>query len=93
MTAQEPTAPSWSPAFDTPIVRSGPPRQPRRLLGEQTYGGHASVHDDETAASLGLTGAPIEGPTYISQFDPLAYSLWGRRWFETAASVPTSDRW
>ncbi len=83
MTAQEPTAPSWSPAFDTPIVRSGPPRQPRQLLGEQTYGGHASVHDDETAASLGLTGAPIEGPTHFSQFDPLAFSLWGRRWFET----------
>ena len=32
---------------------------------------------------LGLTGAPIEGPTHFSQFDPLAFTCWGREWFET----------
>ena len=83
MTSAVPGTDGWTPAFATPITRSGPPRLPRQLLGAQTYGGHASVHDDETAASLGLTGAPIEGPTHFSQFDPLAVSLWGRRWFET----------
>ena len=28
------------------------------------------------AAALGLLGAPIEGPTHFSQFDPLAYAVW-----------------
>ena len=28
------------------------------------------------------SGAPIEGPTHFSQFDPLAYLLWGQEWFE-----------
>jgi hypothetical protein len=40
------------------------------------------VHDQSTADTLGLAGAPIEGPTHFSQFDPLAYACWGRRWFE-----------
>jgi len=41
-----------------------------------------SVHDGDTAASLGLGGAPIEGPTHFSQFDPLAVQLWGPdAWF------------
>lgn len=51
------------------------------MLAEQEVGGHASVHDDATASSLGLAGAPIEGPTHFSQFDPLAVTLWGQRWF------------
>jgi hypothetical protein len=61
---------------------SGPLRHPVQMLAEQQYGGHASVHDDETADRLGLPGAPIEGPTHFSQFDPLAVEVWGRRWFE-----------
>jgi uncharacterized Zn-binding protein involved in type VI secretion len=68
--------------FDAEIVLTGPVRAPAQMLGEQTYDGHASVHDDATAASLGLRGAPIEGPTHFSQFDPLAVALWGDRWFE-----------
>ncbi len=52
------------------------------MLAEQEYAGHTSVHDDETAAELGLAGAPIEGPTHFSQFDPLAVERWGRAWFE-----------
>ena len=52
------------------------------MLADQEYGGHASVHDEAEAAKLGLAGAPIEGPTHFSQFDPLAVERWGRRWFE-----------
>jgi hypothetical protein len=52
------------------------------MLADQSYGGHASLHDDKTAGTLGLNGAPIEGPTHFSQFDPLAHRLWGDAWFE-----------
>jgi hypothetical protein len=68
--------------FDTEITLTGPPRRPAQMLADQAYDGHASVHDDATAASMGLTGAPIEAPTHFSQFDPLAYLVWGRDWFE-----------
>ncbi len=72
--------------FDTTIVcdgdtLTGPWRGPRQMLAEQTYDGHTSVHDDATAATLGLAGAPIEGPTHFSQFDPLAVALFGSEWF------------
>ena len=40
------------------------------------------MHDDATAESLGLAGAPIEGPTHFSQIDPLAVAAWGPAWFE-----------
>jgi hypothetical protein len=68
--------------FDTPITLSGPLRAPAQMLDDQSYDGHASVHDDATAASLGLAGAPIEGPTHFSQFDPLGVARWGVAWFE-----------
>lgn len=67
----------------TPIVLTGPTRQPRQMLEHQSYEGHTSVHDGATADSLGLEGAPIEGPTHFSQLDPLAFTCWGQRWFET----------
>lgn len=57
-------------------------RQPAQMLDDQKYDGHASVHDGDTAASLGLAGAPIEGPTHFSQFDPLALQHFGPVWFE-----------
>lgn len=74
-------------AFDTLISREGdtlvgPWRAPRQMLAEQEYDGHTSVHDDATAAKLGLAGAPIEGPTHFSQFDPLAIALFGPAWFD-----------
>ncbi|MGB8857843.1 MAG: hypothetical protein WCC60_01240 [Ilumatobacteraceae bacterium] len=74
-------------AFATPITREGdtligPWRAPRQMLADQVYDGHTSVHDDATAAKLGLAGAPIEGPTHFSQFDPLAVALYGATWFE-----------
>lgn len=64
------------------ISLTGPFRRPVQMLADQEYDGHASVHDAATAASMGLTGAPIEAPTHFSQFDPLAFTLWGRDWFE-----------
>ena len=68
--------------FNTPLILSGPLRMPRQMLADQEYGGHHSVHDDKTAAKLGFSGAPIEGPTHFSQFDPLLTQLWGDAWFE-----------
>ena len=75
------------PAFDTPLTRqgdtlTGPFRSPRQMLADQEYDGHTSVHDGDTAAKLGLAGAPIEGPTHFSQFDPVGTALWGAAWFE-----------
>ena len=68
--------------FATEITLTGLVRSPAQMLAEQSYDGHPSVHDGETAASLGLTGAPIEGPTHFSQVDPLAVAMWGQAWFE-----------
>ncbi len=65
----------------TPITLSGPLRRSAQLLAAQSYDGHKSVHDAESAAKLGLAGAPIEGPTHFSQFEPLGAALWGERWF------------
>ncbi|MEO2156024.1 MAG: hypothetical protein ABGY30_05320, partial [Acidimicrobiales bacterium] len=69
------------PTSDTPFTLAGPLRSPAQMLADQSYDGHASVHDDETAASLGLTAGPIEGPTHFSQMDPLLAAIWGDRWF------------
>ena len=69
--------------FDTEITLTGPFRVPAQMLAEQEYDGHASVHDDATAASLGLAGAPIEGPTHFSQIDPLGVAWFGEDWFST----------
>ena len=69
-------------AFATPLLLLGPLRQPRQMLQAQSYAGHASVHDESVAGDLGLSGAPIEGPTHFSQFDPLLVRLVGPAWFE-----------
>jgi len=61
----------------------GPFRSPVQMLAEQEYGGHLSIHDDDQAQELGFSGAPIEGPTHFSQFDPLLHLIWGDRWFES----------
>ena len=67
--------------FATEITLAGPLRSPAQMLADQVVDGHTSIHDGDTAAGLGLTGAPIEGPTHFSQFDPLAMALWGDAWF------------
>ncbi|MEM7092559.1 MAG: hypothetical protein AAF567_06125 [Actinomycetota bacterium] len=69
--------------FDAPLTIAGPFRAPMQMLEDQTYDGQMSVHDDATADTLGLTGAPIEGPTHFSQFDPIAHRLWGDDWFSS----------
>lgn len=68
--------------FDTPLTLSGPLRQPRQMLADQEYGGHASIHDDAMAEKLGFRAGPIEGPTHFSQFPPLLARIWGQAWFE-----------
>lgn len=69
-------------SFDTPLVIQGPLRQPRQMLADQEYGGHASIHDDSMAEKLGFRAGPIEGPTHFSLFPPLLAQIWGREWFE-----------
>jgi hypothetical protein len=76
-----------SDAFDVSIevdgeLLRGPWRTPRQMLSSQRYENHASIHDDEMARKLGFQGGTIEGPTHFSQFTPLGYSLWQRRWME-----------
>ncbi len=69
-------------SFDTPLTLRGPLREPRQMLADQEYGGHASIHDDSMAEKLGFRAGPIEGPTHFSLFPPLLAHLWGRAWFE-----------
>jgi len=69
-------------SFDTPLALCGPLRSPRQMLASQSYGGHASIHDEQLAERLGFRAAPIEGPTHFSQFVPLLAQLWGSAWFE-----------
>jgi hypothetical protein len=69
-------------SFDTLLSLCGPLRQPRQMLSEQEYSGHASIHDDSMAEQLGFRAGPIEGPTHFSQFVPLLAHLWGKQWFE-----------
>jgi hypothetical protein len=68
--------------FTAKLKVMGPFRSPAQMLADQVVDGHASVHDGDQAAGLGLAGAPIEGPTHFSQFDPLATAIWGTAWFE-----------
>jgi hypothetical protein len=51
------------------------------MLAAQHYDADGSIHDDATAQKLGFRGGTIEGPTHFSQFAPLAFALWGVRWF------------
>ncbi len=76
---------SVAPRFATEITLTGPLRAPVQMLAHQEVDGHASVHDADQAAALGLLGAPIEGPTHFSQFDPLAVAVWGPAWLERGA--------
>ena len=66
---------------ETENLLSGSFKFPQQMLAEQEYAGHLSIHDDAQAESLGFKGAPIEGPTHFSQFDPLLHNLWGDDWF------------
>jgi len=68
--------------FATEVTLTGPLRSPAQMLQDQQVNGHASLHDADTAGSLGLAGAPIEAPTHFSQIDPLAAAVWGQAWFE-----------
>ncbi|MFN7418272.1 MAG: hypothetical protein ACK5T8_09885, partial [Alphaproteobacteria bacterium] len=62
--------------FNTPIEAKpdgmfvGPWRSPRNMLTAQSYDGHKSIHDDDTASKLGFRGGTIEGPTHFSLLAP-----------------------
>lgn len=43
--------------FATEVTLAGPFRSPAQMLQHQVVAGHASVHDADEAAALGLTGA------------------------------------
>ena len=73
--------PSKGP-FETELCIAGPLREPRQMLAEQEYGGHLSIHDDDTAEKLGFAAGPIEGPPHFSQFVPLLVELWGTDFLE-----------
>jgi hypothetical protein len=71
--------------FDSSIeendgVLVGPIRKPLQMLSAQDYAGHASMHDDAAARSVGFRGGAIEGPTHFSQFVPLCVAIWGDEW-------------
>lgn len=48
-------------------------------------GGHKAIHDDATAAKVGLKLAPIHGTVHWSQFTPLLLQAFGPAWFETGS--------
>ena len=57
-------------------------RHPRQMLASQEYDGHLSIHDDKMAEDLGFAGAPIEGPTHLSQFVHILEAQFGEAFFE-----------
>lgn len=40
-----------------------------------------SVHNEETAASIGLRGGPIPGTVHLGHFRPLLMMIFGERWY------------
>jgi hypothetical protein len=68
--------------FDTAVELTGPLRVPAQMLESQEIHGSAGLHDEGVAEAMGLAGAPIEAPTHFSQFDPLAFLVFGESWFE-----------
>jgi hypothetical protein len=56
-----------------------------------------SIHDDETAKSVGMRGGTIQGTIHLSMFAPIAQKLFGDRWFEKGTvsmyyTFATTDR-
>ena len=44
--------------------------------------GRGSIHDDETAQSLGMRGGAVVGVVHLNLFPPLILKTLGQRWFE-----------
>lgn len=44
--------------------------------------GAGSIHDDETASSLGFRGGTVAGSVHMNQFVPVLLKAFGHRWFE-----------
>ena len=57
------------PAFNSKRFLCGEFKYPRQMLGDQTYDGHLSIHDDNMAADPGADG-PQGDSTYQNQLNP-----------------------
>ena len=44
--------------------------------------GAGSIHDDQTAATLGFRGGTVAGDVHMNQFPPLLVKVFGQQWFE-----------
>ena len=66
--------------FDTPLVLRGPLREPRQMLADQEYGGHASIHDDRMAEILETTQPNIRRKISEARFEIPTYIDNGKRW-------------
>eukprot|EP00435_Cladocopium_sp_Y103_P057486 s50_g19.t1 len=60
-------------------------RPPNDLQEQEVGGGHKAIHDDATAAKVGLKLAPIHGTVHWSQLTPLLLEAFGAAWFETGS--------
>eukprot|EP00438_Fugacium_kawagutii_P036128 Skav236847 [mRNA] locus=scaffold1027:253413:258249:+ [translate_table: standard] len=60
-------------------------RPPNDLQEQEVGGGHKAIHDDATAAKVGLKLAPIHGTVHWSQLTPLLLEAFGPAWFETGS--------
>jgi hypothetical protein len=65
----------------TSDVITGRVRQPRNLAANIA----GSIHDDDTATSLGFRGGTVAGSVHLDQFPPLLIQAFGQRWFETGS--------
>ncbi|MDA9064527.1 hypothetical protein OAD22_10505 [Pseudomonadales bacterium] len=44
--------------------------------------GAGSIHDDQTAATLGFRGGTVAADVHMNQFPPLLVKVFGQQWFE-----------
>lgn len=75
-----------------PEVITGPVRHGRNLSIDAV----GSIHDDNTAQSLGFRGGTVAGDIHLDQFAPLLVEAFGNAWFETGSlsmqfKSPTTD--
>ena len=69
--------------FATEIAFVGPLRSPAQMLDDQSDDGHPSVHDGDTAASLGLAAGAYRGADASQPVRPVGSPRWGGvQWFQ-----------
>jgi hypothetical protein len=68
--------------FEDIVVKDGRMYGGWRRPINTAIGARASIHNDETARSVGMRGGTIPGTVHLNLFAPLFVKLWGQRWFE-----------